>query len=95
MNSPFEKIATTVNTLLYIIQKSGGICDFHKVFKILYFADQKHLSMYGSTILMGYVWPPYTSIQRSMRKSITPPNSKSSISLFKQQEEQIWIMTLL
>ena len=50
MNSPCEKIAITVNTLLYIIQKSGGICDFHKVFKILYFADQKHLSMYGSAI---------------------------------------------
>ncbi len=50
MNSPSEKIAITVNTLLYIIQKSGGICDFHKVFKILYFADQKHLSRYGCAI---------------------------------------------
>ena len=50
MNSPSEKIAITVNTLLYIIQKSCGICDFHKVFKILYFADQKHQSRYGCAI---------------------------------------------
>lgn len=50
MNSPADKIATTINTLLYIIQKIGGSDDFHKVFKILYLADQKHLARYGSVI---------------------------------------------
>lgn len=45
-----EKVAITVNTLLYTIIQLGGTCDFHKVFKILYFADQKHLAMYGSAI---------------------------------------------
>ena len=50
MNTAEEKITITVNTLLYIIQKLDGIGDFHKVFKILYFADQKHLAKYGSPI---------------------------------------------
>lgn len=45
-----EKQEITINTLLYIIQKIGGTGDFHKVFKILYFADQKHLAKYGTAI---------------------------------------------
>jgi len=50
MNSQSEKIEITVNTLLYIIKKLNGSGDFHKVFKLLYFADQKHLVKYGSAI---------------------------------------------
>lgn len=38
------------NAILYILKKNGGSCDIHKVCKILYFADQKHLSKYGRTI---------------------------------------------
>lgn len=45
-----EKIFTSINLLLYILSKLGGKADFHKIFKILYFADQKHLSRYGSSI---------------------------------------------
>ncbi len=45
-----EKTAITIHTLLYILQKIGGEGDYHKVFKILYFADQKHLAKYGSPI---------------------------------------------
>lgn len=45
-----DKITATINTLLYIIQKLGGEGDFHKVFKVFYFADQKHLTRYGSLI---------------------------------------------
>lgn len=45
-----EKTAITIHTLLYILERIGGKGDFHKVFKILYFADQKHLVKYGSTI---------------------------------------------
>lgn len=45
-----EKKAITIHTLLYILQKIGGKGDFHRVFKILYFADKKHLVKYGSTI---------------------------------------------
>jgi hypothetical protein len=36
--------------LSYIIKKLGGEGDFLRIFKILYFADQKHLATYGRTI---------------------------------------------
>ena len=45
-----EKISTTINALLLVLEKLGGKGDFHKLFKILYFADQKHLLRYGSLI---------------------------------------------
>ena len=39
-------------TLLKVILSNfkDGVCDFHKLFKILYFAEQKHLLQYGRTI---------------------------------------------
>jgi uncharacterized phage-associated protein len=37
--------------LLWIITKFGGKIDFHKLFKILYFAEQKHLTRYGRPII--------------------------------------------
>lgn len=40
----------TLNAVLYIIQQLGGEADMHKIFKILYFADQQHLGKYGRTI---------------------------------------------
>ncbi len=39
-----------INTALYVLDMLGEI-DFHKLFKILYFAEQKHLVNYGSTII--------------------------------------------
>lgn len=45
-----DKILTTINALLFVLEKLGGKGDFHKLFKILYFADQKHLIRYGSLI---------------------------------------------
>jgi uncharacterized phage-associated protein len=47
MNFDREK---ALNVILYIVQhvKDPG---FHKVFKILYFAEQKHLARYGSLIV--------------------------------------------
>lgn len=39
-----------LNTVLYIARQIEK-ADFHKVFKILYFAEQKHLAKYGSTIV--------------------------------------------
>lgn len=39
-----------LNSVLFILQKEGGVCDMHKVCKVLYFADQKHLSDYGRMI---------------------------------------------
>lgn len=45
-----EKILTTVNALLFALNKLGGRADFHKVFKILYFAERDHLALYGKSI---------------------------------------------
>ena len=37
---------TAVNAAAYVIQRLGEV-DFHKVFKVLYFAEQYHLKTYG------------------------------------------------
>ncbi|GGM95072.1 hypothetical protein GCM10010967_30570 [Dyadobacter beijingensis] len=50
MNALEEKIEGTIHLLLYILKKLGGRSDVHKLFKILYFAEQKHLVKYGATI---------------------------------------------
>lgn len=41
---------TAHNAVLYVL-KQLGTCDKHKLFKILYFADIKHLVNYGRSIL--------------------------------------------
>lgn len=35
---------------LYILERTGGKLDFHKLFKILFFADSNHLAKYGRPI---------------------------------------------
>jgi len=39
-----------IQAILYILKKMGGKCDIHKCHKILYFADNEHLSKYGRSI---------------------------------------------
>lgn len=39
-----------IQAILYILQKMGGVCDIHRCHKILYFADNEHLSKYGRLI---------------------------------------------
>lgn len=41
---------TALNALLFALSKLGGKSDMHKLCKILYFADQRHLSLYGRSI---------------------------------------------
>lgn len=41
---------TAINALLYALSKLGGKSDMHKLCKILYFADRRHLSLYGRSI---------------------------------------------
>lgn len=48
--SKLFKYEKAVNSLLYSLQQLGGKTDMHKLCKILYFADQKHLSKYGRSI---------------------------------------------
>lgn len=45
-----EQSEVIVHTLLYILKQTGARTGFHKLFKILYFAEQKHLAKYGSSI---------------------------------------------
>ena len=40
----------SINAVMYILSALGGRSDMHKVCKILYFADQKHLSRYSRSI---------------------------------------------
>lgn len=39
-----------IHAILYILQQMGGTCDIHKCHKILYFADNEHLSKFGRSI---------------------------------------------
>lgn len=39
-----------LNALLFVLSELGGKSDMHKLCKILYFADQRHLSLYGRSI---------------------------------------------
>lgn len=39
-----------LNALLFVLSRLGGKSDMHKLCKILYFADQRHLSLYGRSI---------------------------------------------
>lgn len=39
-----------IHAILFILDKMGGTCDFHKISKMFYFADQKHLLAYGMLI---------------------------------------------
>lgn len=39
-----------IETVLYILEKTGGV-DFYHTFKILYYAEMKHLAKWGSKII--------------------------------------------
>lgn len=49
MMSLFNK-DVAMQAILYILTKLGGQSDMHKICKILYFADQMHLSRYSRSI---------------------------------------------
>lgn len=44
------KTDTAIEAILYVAERMGERKDFHKICKILYFADQEHLSKYGRSI---------------------------------------------
>lgn len=56
----FDK-EVAIQAIVYIVNKLVGfVSDMHKVSKILYFADQEHLSVYGRTITGDdYIKMPY------------------------------------
>lgn len=49
MITPVFNYEKSVQVILYIVSKLERR-DFHKIFKILYFADREHLSKFGRTI---------------------------------------------
>ncbi len=73
MNKLFKQ-DVTLQAILYIIQKMGGVCDIHKCNKILYFADNEHLSKYGRTITgdsyMKMNWGPVPSCVYDLFKAV-------------------------
>lgn len=50
MKNRLFRIDAAINAILYSLSRLGGKTDMHKLCKILYFADQKHLSQYGRSI---------------------------------------------
>lgn len=50
MNVFEEKIEGTIHLLLYILKKLGGQSDIHKLSRILYFAERRHLKRFGRTM---------------------------------------------
>lgn len=46
-----NEIARFLAPALYVLNKAGSKLDKHKLFKILYFADKKHIANYGRTFL--------------------------------------------
>jgi hypothetical protein len=55
MNVQFDKVKA-LNALLYVacrVQRK----DFHKIFKIIYFADRQHLAEWGKPILAIRILP--------------------------------------
>ena len=47
-----------VEMVLYILNKTGGT-DFYHVFKILYFAEVKHLAKWGRSIIVLLIMDQY------------------------------------
>lgn len=45
-----EKELSQIHSILFVIEQMGGSVDLHKLSKILYFADQKHLAQFGRSI---------------------------------------------
>jgi len=43
-------IEKCIHATLLVLNELGGTTDLHKVFKILYFADQKHLARFGRPV---------------------------------------------
>ena len=64
-----------INSLLYVISRLDK-ADTHKTYKILYFADQKHLVRYGRPIIGDtYVKMPYGPVP-SFVKDVVDENIK-------------------
>ena len=85
MNSfPFDE-ETAIAAVLYIIKNVGGSIDMHKLAKILYFADQKHLVKYGRTIVGDeYVPMEYGPVPSTVYNAVKDINNAQRYKLFSK-----------
>ena len=83
MNSfPFDE-EKSIAAVLYIIEKVGGSIDMHKLAKILYFADQKHLVKYGRTVVGDeYVPMEFGPVPSHIYSAVKDINKAMSYKLF-------------
>lgn len=63
----------SIQAILYILNKCNDkCCDMHKINKILYFADQAHLSKYGRSITGDtYIAMSYGPVPSKIRDMLT------------------------
>jgi len=54
MKFKFDIEKANASIKLILVNFENGIADFHKIFKILYFAEQKHLSTFGRLIFYDH-----------------------------------------
>jgi uncharacterized phage-associated protein len=85
MSFSFDE-SKALSVVLFILKNLGGRIDKHKLFKILYFADQKHLTRYGRPVIgddyIAMSNGPVPSTLYDAVKSIN--NDRYSFNLFKQ-----------
>ena len=61
-----------INSILFVLNELGDKkSDAHKVFKILYFADQKHLVTYGRPITSAWQKAQWHISYMAMAKAVT------------------------
>lgn len=82
------KFDRAINSLLYSLQQLGGKTDMHKLCKILYFADQRHLSEYGRSITgdtyIAMQFGPVPSCVDDILKALRGDSFFSSVSEIEQ-----------
>lgn len=75
-----EQFEIIVNSLIYILDKfENKTTGIHKLFKILYFAEQKHLSRYGKNITNDTYY--------ALQYGPVPTNAYSIIKAARSQKE--------
>lgn len=81
----------SINAMMYVLSALGGRCDMHKICKILYFADQMHLSRYSRSITgadyIRMTYGPVPSQVDDMFKAVRGD------SFFSNTEEADWLKT--
>lgn len=82
------KYDRAVNAILYSLKALGGTSDMHKLCKILYFADQRHLSEYGRSITgdtyIAMQFGPVPSCVDDILKALRGDSFFSSVPEIKQ-----------